>query len=249
VRRRATTCPEQWLKALRGLGRKLRELRRKAGLTQSQVAVLMARTGSGGKSWVCQVERGYLGGLTVDALLDFLRACEAGLADVAGALEPYLRLPQAVETRAREAVEQATASMPFEQARRARYYDIGLRHRAGVAARSGQDVQQRAQRAVRHGLALEWERKLRAAMHDELGRLGISPRSVPGIGLKTYGRKVFGALRRTRLMRPGWRDKALAKLDGWPARYRLPAEDARRIRDAVTALFNEMVLKGDLNQP
>jgi transcriptional regulator with XRE-family HTH domain len=249
VKRRATTHPEQWQKALRDLGLRLRGLRKKAGLTQSQVAVLTGRTGSGGKSWVCQVERGCFSGLTVDTLLDLLRAVGAGLADVAGALDPYLRLPQAVEKKAREAVARATAGLPSEQGRRARYYDIGLSLRGRVEARSDSDVQQRAERAVRHGLALERERRLRAAMNEELNRMGINQRSVPGINLKTYGRKVFGDLRRTRLMRRVWRDKALAKLDQWPTRYRLPAAEARRIRAAVTALFQDMARKGNLDRP
>ncbi len=59
------------------VGARLRQLRLEAGLTQTDVALRMCRPGPGGKSYVCQIERSYMPGLTLNAVMDFLKACGA----------------------------------------------------------------------------------------------------------------------------------------------------------------------------
>jgi len=56
------------------VGARLRQLRREAGLTQADAALRMCRPGRAGKSYVCQIERGYMPGLTLNAVMDFLFA-------------------------------------------------------------------------------------------------------------------------------------------------------------------------------
>jgi hypothetical protein len=63
----------------------------------------------------------------------------------------------------------------------------------------------------------------------------------------TRGRKVFGALRRTRKTRPVWREKAMAKLDKWAAEHELPPEPFIRMKQAVTVLFADMEREGELD--
>ena len=67
------------------------------------------------------------------------------------------------------------------------------------------------------------------------------------IHLGAYGRKVFGALRRTRKARPVWRQKAMAKLDAWAFEHGLPPEPFARMKQAVIALFADMERKGELD--
>jgi len=66
----------------------------------------------------------------------------------------------------------------------------------------------------------------------------------PGL---TQGRKVFGALRRTRKTRPVWREKAMAKLNTWAVSHELPPEPFVRMKQAVIALFAEMGLRGEFD--
>jgi hypothetical protein len=67
------------------------------------------------------------------------------------------------------------------------------------------------------------------------------------IHLGVYGRKVLGALRRTRMARPVWRVKAMAKLDNWAGEHGLPPEPFARMKQAVIALFADMERKGELD--
>ena len=63
----------------------------------------------------------------------------------------------------------------------------------------------------------------------------------------TRGRKVFGALRRTRKTRPVWRKKAMAKLDSWASEHELPPEPFTKMKQTVVVLFAEMERKGELD--
>jgi len=82
--------------------------------------------------------------------------------------------------------------------------------------------------------------------NDVLGELHLSSKDNLSIFLKAFGRKVFGALRRTRKARPVWRDKAMAKLDAWAAEHELPPEPFTKMKQAVMALFAEMERRGEL---
>jgi hypothetical protein len=77
--------------------------------------------------------------------------------------------------------------------------------------------------------------------------LHVGWRETMGIHLRAYGRKVFGALRRTRKARPVWRQKAMAKLDNWASVYALPPAPFARMKQAVIALFADMERKGELD--
>ena len=139
----------------------------------------------------------------------------------------------------------ATAGLPPVQRDRAQNYDIGLRHKAGKRIRTEQDVERRVRQAVQRAKAEAWERRLHFMFNDVLDELHVSSKDNLSIFLKAYGRKVFGALRRTRKARPVWRDKAMAKLDAWAAEHELPPEPFARMKRAVIVLFAEMERRGE----
>ena len=88
---------------------------------------------------------------------------------------------------------------------------------------------------------------MQGVWNDVLNELRIGCKDPLAIHLSAYGRKVFGALRRTRTARPIWRAKALAKLDTWAAEHELPPEPFSRMKQAVIALFADMERKGELD--
>jgi transcriptional regulator with XRE-family HTH domain len=231
----------------RVLGRRLAEIRREAGLTQAQLAARLRGTNRGWQQAVSRFEQGKAGHQSLSFILDYLRVCGKGLGAVMDVLEEYTSLSSVLEKRAKQAVLDATAGLPPVQRDRAQNYDIGLRHKAGQRVRTEPDIEKRVRQVVKRGKAEAWERRLHFVFNDVLDELHLSSKDNLSIFLKVYGRKVFGALRRTRKTRPVWREKAMAKLDTWAKEHELPPEPFARMQQAVIALFAEMERKGELD--
>lgn len=240
--RRRSSSPE-WTECARLLGLRLKELRLRAGLTQQQVAEWMGKTGPGGKSWVCQFEKGQLRETGISDLQELLAACGARFSDVADIIDEYAALPTHAEQGADRAFSDAIAVLPALQRKRALHYDVGVRHKGKV--RLG--VEERVRRAVKRGRAEEWDRRLREVFNDVLNELHVGARDPQAVILRAYGRRVFGALRRTCKTRPVWRDKALAKLDAWPGQHEQSPEPFIVMKHAVLALFDKMNRAGELD--
>ena len=231
----------------RALGRRLAEIRREAGLTQAQLAARLRGTNRGWQQAVSRFEQGKAGQQSLHFILDYLRACGKGLGAVMDVLDEYTSRPPVLEQRAKRAVLDATAGLPPVQRNRAQNYDIGLRHKAGQRIRTEPDIERRVRQAVKRARAEAWERRMHFMFNDVLDELHLSSKDDLSIFLKAYGRKVFGALRRTRKTRPVWREKAMAKLDAWAKEHELPPEPFSRMKQAVVALFAEMERRGELD--
>ena len=229
----------------RVLGRRLAEIRREAGLTQAQLAAQLGGTNRGWQQAVSRFEQGKAGQQSLSFILDYLRVCGKGLGAVMDVLDEYTSLPPVLEQRAKRAVLDATAGLPPVQRDLAQDYDIGLRHKAGQRIRTEADIERRARQAVKRGKAEAWERRLHFVFNNVLHELHLNSKDNLSIFLKAFGRKVFGALRRTRKARPVWRNKALAKLDAWAAEHELPPEPFARMKQAIIALFAEMERRGE----
>jgi len=231
----------------RVLGRRLAVIRREAGLTQAQLAARLRGTNRGWQQAVSRFEHGKAGQQSLSFILDYLRVCGKGLGAVMDVLDEYTSLPPILEQRAKQAVLDATAGLPPTQRDRAQNYDIGLRHKAGQRIRTEQDVERRARQVVKRAKAEAWERRLHFVFNDVLDELHLSSKDNLSIFLKAYGRKVFGALRRTRKARPVWRQKAMTRLDSWASEHELPPEPFAKMKQAVIALFAEMERRAELD--
>jgi transcriptional regulator with XRE-family HTH domain len=231
----------------RVLGRRLAVIRREAGLTQAQLAARLSCTNRGWQQAISRFEQGKAGRQSLSFILDYLRVCGKGLGAVMNVLDEYTCLSPVLEQRAKQAVLDATAGLPPVQRDRAQNYDIGLRHKAGQRVRTEPDIERRVRQAVKRAKAEAWERRLHFVFNDVLDELHLSSKDNLSIFLKAFGRKVFGALRRTRKARPVWRDKAIAKLDTWAAEHELPPEPFARMKQAVIALFADMERRGELD--
>ena len=231
----------------RVLGRRLAEIRREAGLTQAQLAARLLGTNRGWQQAVSRFEQGKAGQQSLCFILDYLRACGKGLGAVMDVLDEYTSLPPVLEQRAKQAVLDATAGLPPVQRDRAENYDIGLRYKAGQRIRTEPDIERRVRQVVKRAKAEAWERRLHLVFNDVLDELHLSSKDSRSIFLKAFGRKIFGALRRTRKARPVWRTKAMAKLDAWASEHELPPEPFARMKQAVITLFADMERHGELD--
>jgi transcriptional regulator with XRE-family HTH domain len=231
----------------RVLGRRLAGIRCEAGLTQAQLAARLRGTNRGWQQTVSRFEQGKAGQQSLFFILDYLRACGRGLGAVMDVLDKYTSLPPVLEQRAKQAVLDATAGLPPVQRDRAQNYDIGLRHKARQQVRAEPDIERRVRQVLKRARAEAWERRLHFMFNDVLDELHLNSKDNLSIFLKAFGRKVFGALRRTRKTRPVWRNKAMAKLDLWASEHELPPEPFTKMKQAVVTLFVEMERRGELD--
>jgi transcriptional regulator with XRE-family HTH domain len=223
-------------------------LRERAGLSQEAIAVLVGLEGPGGKSYVCQVERGYLkAGPKFVRLLDYLRACGCGIESLSDILDRHTSRETVTEEQASEQLLKTVSTLPPLFGRRAFYYHVGLSYKAKQRVRSAVAAAERVRRATARGLAEVWELRLHRLFNDVLNELHIGWRHTYSAHLQAYGRMVFATLRRLRKARPGSREKALARLDEWPARRKLEPEPFRRMKEAVMDLFEKMERAGALD--
>jgi transcriptional regulator with XRE-family HTH domain len=244
--RRSRTNPE-WSATARLLGLRLKELRKRAGLTQTQVAACMGKLGPGGKSWVCQLEKGNLPEASLNSLVGFVRACRADVAELLDVLDSYASLPTIPEQRVRQQVAEVAAALPLRERSRVHNYDLSRQQKTGERETPEQQGERRVREARGQVRAIRWEQRLRRVHNDVLNELRLAWGDPLATNLRTYGNRVFGALRRTRKTRPVWRDKAMAKLDAWAIEHELPPEPFARMKQAVIAAFADTERKGELD--
>jgi transcriptional regulator with XRE-family HTH domain len=230
----------------RTLGLRLAGIRREAGLTQVQVASRLRGTNRGWQQAVSRFEQGKAGQQSLAFILDYLRVCGKSLGTVLDVLDEYTSRPTVPELRAKQAVLDATAKLPPIWQERAANYDKGLRLKAGQQVRTEQDIEKRVRQAVNRARAEEWERRQHRTFNDVMNELAIGWKDPLATYLRSYGRKVFGALRRTRKARPVWRAKAMSRLDTWASEHELPSEPFIRMKEAVMELFEKMERAGEM---
>jgi transcriptional regulator with XRE-family HTH domain len=112
------------------LGRKLRECRLKAGLTQQKLATVMGRQGKGSHHVAGRLERGEVPNPGVGLLADYLRACRASFADIQDVLDRYTARETVVEAETRKALAKAREYLPAKVDRAVERYDRGVQRRA-----------------------------------------------------------------------------------------------------------------------
>lgn len=93
------------------LAARLRGIRKRAGLTQAELATRMGRPGRNYAGAVARLETGKTPGASLMVVADFLRACRAGFIDILGLLEDYTRRPPVHEERAARAIEELEERM------------------------------------------------------------------------------------------------------------------------------------------
>jgi hypothetical protein len=186
-------------------------------------------------------------GLTLNAVMDFLKACGAGVNAVEDIFDAYTKRPPIPEERTRKEVAEAAAGLPLLKRARVVWYDTFHKPKTGRHETPGEEHDRRVREARGQARAIRWERRLHRALNDVLNEEHVGASDPMAVHLQDYSRKVFGALHRTRKTRPVWRQKAIAKLDTWAVSHELPPEPFIHMKQAVIALFADMERKGELD--
>ncbi len=175
------------------LGKRLRELRRHAGLTQAELARLMGRTGRKAGNLVGRLELGRSKHPTLSLIADYLRACRAGFKDIDDILSRYTSQARVVEHKGTEAVRNLTRLMPDKVSRSVSGYD-----RKRTAKRTQQSAEQRVERVRRMFGNRYRKQMLETRMFDELKKPGQNLEQRFRAEACEHGRKIFSIMLRTR---------------------------------------------------
>jgi len=96
---------------------RLRELRKRRGLTLRAMAMLMDRQGSGAHVQLARLERGKIRYPSINLIADYLRACGSGFEDLLDLMKPYPAQPPALKEKADAAVAELLKSLPKPEQR------------------------------------------------------------------------------------------------------------------------------------
>jgi len=231
-----------------GLGRRLRELRVEAGLTQQMLAVAMGSQCKGNHAVVSRLECGRMKNPGIGLVADYLRACRAGFADIASVLDAYTSQPAAVEVETRQALVEVRKHLPDKIEQAVRDYDIGVVTRAEVRHEPVPEPKERIRRARNFGLSQVWARRVHRKVVSIIETKQLRPGYNNELYLQNYAAKVWRMLNRTRgkreNKRPALLEAAIAPYleEGGPKPEHLQA-----IRDGLFVFFREAEIAGGLD--
>jgi transcriptional regulator with XRE-family HTH domain len=234
------------------LGKRLRDLRLKAGLTQTELARAMGRAGKGAANLVSRLERGDERYPSFGLIADFLRGCRARFRDIDDILDLYTNLPTTQEKVFSRALDQIAATVPKKWQSQVTSYDLRI-DLPKVAAKPVPEPPRpdRMQRLVRaRKLAAAARRRFQYGqfLKREVGRTGARLSEIDKTTLFNHGLQWFSILYETRKQRPATRESRLAASEAKFARAsQLPLTVIRHVQDAVRRRFGDMERKGDLD--
>jgi transcriptional regulator with XRE-family HTH domain len=241
------------------LGARLRELRKRAGLTQRELAGLMGRSAATARPRITLLEQGRITFPTLAFIADYLRACRASFDDLADILSQYTIKPPAPDREGLRRVRKFTRNLPAPVATVVERYDV----KTAVARRfSGKQPLEPDQRELRaRRLAASWFQRdrLDSWLNEAVNDIGI----LPVLGVRylvfNFAHRVWRILKQTR-PRPGvirrpdprrqTRDQRLDEAERnaiEQAEGMVPGSGFRYIRDTVVALFELMEKDGVLD--
>ncbi len=230
------------------IGRRLRELRLRAGLTQAELAYLMGRVGQGGANMISRLEAGKVKEPSLRLILDYLRACRAKVEDLAEILNRYTSQESVVELKGREEVVRLLQKLPEDVSDELFAYDL----KSEIARRRDRlkpvDPETRVLRARRFAASVLEMKRLNQRVSQVIEEEGWDLPLLPLIHLRVFSREVWGVLKRTR-SNPERRERLLNELRNWFKKEKLAApECADRVYEVTCGLFKEMEEAGELDQ-
>lgn len=95
--------------------------------------------------------------------------------------------------------------------------------------------------------ALALRKVIEHVLHRELDELGAKPMSKERKHAADFGRKVFRILYQTRQTRPALGERRLERCRAWAERKALPHEALDHLHRTMTALFDDMAAKDELD--
>ncbi|OYD16570.1 hypothetical protein CH330_02535 [candidate division WOR-3 bacterium JGI_Cruoil_03_51_56] len=239
------------------LGKRLRELRKQAGLTQQELAELMGRCGPTMRNWVTRLERGRLKYPTIAMIADYLRACRAGFNDIADILNSYTSQPVVAEKRGQRRVAALLEQLPARVAHKVTRYDIKTTVDRRFSGKKPLSEVKRELHARKFAAALLQQEKLEAWLDEVMKDLNLTPILSVRRLVREYGRRIWGILKQTR-PKPGLirkprrprktREQRLAEIENWASDQNiLHKSSLSQIREDVIGFFNAMEKQGELD--
>ncbi len=230
------------------LGKRLKQLRVRAGLTQVQLAEQMGRKGKGGHFVVGRLERAKVSRPSLGLVADYLRACRASFDDISDILNEYTRRPRVAEEKGRAAVRAMTENLPQKIAQKVERYDTKIAVDRRFSDKLPEQPDKRLLKAQR--LAASWlvRQRLEDRLHEVLNKLGTAGRGPERKSLADYGRKVFGVLRRTRGKEDERRQALLEARQAAEKERTTEPGRLEHIEHKVKELFTILEQKGDLDR-
>ncbi|MCX6844029.1 MAG: helix-turn-helix transcriptional regulator [candidate division WOR-3 bacterium] len=230
------------------LGKRLRECRLKAGLTQQKLATAMGRQGKGSHHVAGRLERGEVPNPGVGLLADYLRACRAGFADIQDVLDRYTAKQTVVEVETSKALAKVREFLPAKIDRAVERFDRGIRRRAEEKHEPLPLPQERVRRARSFALSQVWARRVRRRVVDIIETEHLRPGPDNERYLQSYAVRVWSALNRSRGRRAGKRPALLEQA----ARLRAGEEAVRpehlqAVRDGLIEFFGQAEMAGQLD--
>lgn len=234
------------------LGKRLRDLRLRAGLTQAELAQAMGRAGKGRACIVSRMEKGRVRYPSLGLVADFLRGCRARFADISDILDAYTDLPTTRQQVFGKALARVAESVPQKwQAQVTKYdqrIDIPKTAPEKTPVQAKPDLSQRLERAKKMAAAARRRFLYGQFLKDVVGKAGPDVSLNDRTYLFNHGLQWFSILYATRKSRPAARDKRLAASEARFAEASgLPLPEIRYVQDAVKEHFGEMERKGDLD--
>ena len=227
------------------LGKRLKGLRERAGLTQAELAELA------GADWdqalVSRLETVEHSNPTLGLVADYLRTCRASFADIADLLDAYTSKPRPVEQRGRRAVAKVSADLPVKTANAVLRYDTKITLARRASGEPPLPPEERVRRVLNLAAAATRRKRLDILVKhllDEVGHgFGFTERQF----VDRFARKVWGVLTSTRGKDQRLRVRRMARLMGdGIVEHVLPEAKVRLVRDQVTELFRAMEMTGKL---
>lgn len=221
-------------------GRRLRALRKRRGLRQADVALLMG--GGRSQALVSQLESGRLKNPTLGLVTEFLRAVQAKFADIADLLDELTAKPPEGERTAAATVELATAEFGPEACRAAKRYDTKVASSRKVAGRRPEPAAKRAVRGRNLARAYASRRRVERFLWQQLTRenLGVEPGLALCLALVSFGIALWSALRRRGSSAAAGRQEVVAEIaTGTGIRRVAPKQAVEFVRDSVFRLFDQ----------
>jgi transcriptional regulator with XRE-family HTH domain len=230
------------------LGKRLRECRLKAGLTQQKLATAMGRQGKGSHHVAGRLERGEVPNPGVGLLADYLRACRASFADIQDVLNRYTAKQTVIEVETHKALVKVREFLPAKIDRAVERLDRGVERRVATRHEPAPTPEARVMRARNFGLSQVWARRVRRKVVSIIELKHLIPGPLNEEHLQSYAAGVWRVLNKTRGKRGTKRPAMLEEvLQPYRGEGGLDPEHLEAVREGVLRFFQEAELAGGLD--
>jgi transcriptional regulator with XRE-family HTH domain len=230
------------------LGRRLRELRLKAGLTQQKLAVAMGSQRKGNHTVVSRLENGRMANPGIGLIADYLRACRAGFADIQGVLDRYTSRQTVIEVETQQALARVREYLPAKIDRAVERLDRGVERRRATREEPAPTPEARVRRARNFGLSQIWARRVRRKVVSIIEMNHLIPGPLNEQHLQNYATGVWRVLNKTRGKRGAKRPAMLeAVLQPYRGEDGPNPEHLEAVREGLFRFFHEAEMAGGLD--